>query len=139
MADQAVLTSEAPALAARPGGWPLGLLRATATLYALATVAQPFLAGMFLSGSFTALQAHEATGQAVGGLGVLTLVCSILAWRLRGVSTIAARMSAGLLVADVVEILFGYDRILALHVPLGVGLVLGSGRLALFVWREAGK
>lgn len=116
-------------------GWTLGLFRGVATLYALAAVAQPFLAGLFLSGSFSALKAHEVTGQAVGGLGLLTLVCAILLWRLRGASRAVVGMSAGVLVAVVLELFLGYDRSLALHVPLGVGIVAGVVRLALLSWR----
>jgi hypothetical protein len=55
-----------------------------ATLAALGAVAQPFLAGMFLSGSFSALRAHEVTGQAVGAIAVLALLCAILYWRAVG-------------------------------------------------------
>ena len=118
-------------------GWTLGLFRGVATLYALAAVAQPFLAGLFLSGSFSALKAHEVTGQAVGGLGVLTLGCALLLWRLRGASRAVVGMSAGVLVAVALELFLGYDRSLALHVPLGVGIVAGVVRLALFSWRGA--
>jgi hypothetical protein len=139
VADQAVATTAAPLGAASRPAWPLGLFRGVATLYAVATVAQPFLAGLFLSGSFSALKAHEVTGQAVGGLGIVTLLCAVLLWRLRGTSTMAVRMSAGLLVADILQIILGYDRILALHIPLGVALVMGVGRLAIYAWREAGK
>jgi hypothetical protein len=139
VAEQAVATTAAPLGAASRAGWPLGLFRGVATFYAVATLAQPFLAGMFLSGSFSALKAHEVTGQAIGGLGFLTLLCAVLLWRLRGGSTMAIRMSAGLLVVVVLEILLGYDRILALHIPLGVGLVIGIGRLSVYAWREAGR
>jgi hypothetical protein len=45
----------------------------------------------------------------------------------------------GGLVAVVLQIVLGYSRILVLHVPLGVMLTLGAGRLAYFAWREAGK
>ena len=120
-------------------GWTLGLFRGVATLYALAAVAQPFLAGLFLSGSFSALKAHEVTGQAVGGLGILTLICAILLWRVGGGPVAAVRISGGLLVGVVLQILLGYDRLLALHVPLGVALVAGIGRLGFFAWRQAGK
>ena len=120
-------------------GWTLGLFRGVATLYALAAVAQPFLAGLFLSGSFSALKAHEVTGQAVGGLGALTLVCAILLWRLRGASRAVVGMSAGVLVAVVLELFLGYQRSLALHVPLGVGIVAGVVRLALLSWRGTAR
>lgn len=137
--SQAVLIGDAGSgTRARPR-WPVVLFRATATCYALAAVAQPFLAGLFLSGSFSALKAHEVTGQAVGGLGILTLICAILLWRVGGGSVAAVRISGGLLVAVVLQIILGYDRLLALHVPLGVAMVAGIGRLAYFAWREAGK
>lgn len=141
MADQAVASTVAPPgdAAGRRPGWPVGLFRAVATLYALATVLQPFLAGMFLSGSFGALKAHELTGQAVGGLGILTFVCAVLLWRVRGGSALPVRFAGGLLVATVLQIVIGYSRILVLHVPLGVAMVFGVGRLAVFAWREAGK
>lgn len=137
--SQAVIIGDtASGTGARPR-WPVMLFRATATVYALAAVAQPFLAGLFLSGSFSALKAHEVTGQAVGGLGILTLICAILLWRVGGGSVAAVRISGGLLVGVVLQIILGYDRLLALHVPLGVAMVAGIGRLAFFAWREAGK
>jgi hypothetical protein len=139
VADQAIIAGSARAeVRARPG-WPLPLFRAVATLAALGAILQPFLAGLFLSGSFSALKAHEVTGQAVGGLAVLALVCAILYWRVGGGPVIALRMTGGFLIAVVLQIILGYSRILALHVPLGVGLVIGSGQLAYFVWRKAGK
>jgi hypothetical protein len=94
---------------------------------------------MFLSGSFSALKAHEVAGQAVGGLGILALVCAILDWRLRGGPAMVVRITGGLLIADVLQIFLGYGRILALHVPLGVAIVAGVGRLALLTWRGAEK
>jgi hypothetical protein len=137
--SQAVLIGDAASgTAARPR-WPVVLFRATATAYALAAAAQPLLAGLLLSGSFSALKAHEVTGQAVGGLGILTLICAILLWQVGGGSVAAVRISGGLLVGVVLQIILGYDRLLALHVPLGVAMVAGIGRLALFAWREAGK
>jgi len=137
--SQAVIIGDAASgTRARPR-WPVVLFRATATFYALAAVAQPFLAGLFLSGSFSALKAHEVTGQAVGGLGILTLICAILLWRVGGGPVAAVRISGGLLVAVVLQIILGYDRLLVLHVPLGVAMVAGIGRLAFFAWRGAGK
>ena len=139
MAEQAIITDTARAeVRARPV-WPLQLFRIVATLAALGAVLQPFLAGLFLSGSFSALKAHEVTGQAVGGLAVLALICAILYWRVGGGPVIALRMTGGFLVAVVLQIILGYSRILALHVPLGVVLVIGSGQLANFAWRKAGK
>lgn len=139
MADQAVIADTARA-EARPGaGWTLGVFRIVATLAALGAVAQPFLAGMFLSGSFSALRAHEVTGQAVGAIAVLALLCAILYWRVGGGPVNSIRMTGGFLVAVVLQIVLGYSRILVLHVPLGVMLTLGAGRLAYFAWREAGK
>jgi hypothetical protein len=140
VAEQAVAAATAAPLdpASRPA-WPLGLFRVVATLFALATVLQPFLAGIFLSGSFSALTMHEITGQAVGGLGVLDLICAVLLWRVRGGSSIPVRFAAALLAMAVLQIFMGYGRILALHVPLGVAMVIGVGRLAVYAWREAGK
>lgn len=126
------------ATGARPR-WPLVLFRTTATIYALAAVTEPFLAGLFLSGSFSALKAHQVTGQAIGALGILTLICAILLWRVGGGPVTAVRISGGLLVGVVLQIFLGQDHVLALHVPLGVALVAGIGRLGFFAWRQAGK
>jgi len=139
VADQAVIMGSAQVDARARPGWPLLLFRIVATLAAVGTILQPFLAGLFLSGSFDALKAHEVTGQAVGGIAVLSFLCAILYWRVGGGPVIALRMSGGLLVAVVLQIVLGYSRILALHVPLGVALVIGAGQLAHFAWRRAGK
>lgn len=139
MADQAIITGVASTEARARPGWPLALFRIVATLAAAGAITQPFLAGLFLSGSFSALKAHEVTGQAVGGLALLALASAILYWRVGGGPVIALRMSGGLLVAVVLQIFLGYGRILALHVPLGVAIVIGAGQLAYFAWRKAGK
>lgn len=139
MADQAVIADTARAEPTARPRWPLALFRTVATLAAVGAVLEPFLAGLFLSGSFSALKAHEVAGQIVGAIAMLAFLCAILYWRIGGGPIVGLRMSGGFLIAVVLQIILGYNRILALHVPLGVGLVVGSGQLAYFVWRKAGK
>jgi hypothetical protein len=119
--------------------WPLRLFRTVATLYAVATIAQPFLAGMFLSGQFSALAMHETTATIVGLLGIVTIICSVLLWRIGGTSALPLRISTVLFALIALQIVFGYTKILALHVPLGVALVFGVVRLAVYGWREADR
>lgn len=145
MADQADAITAAPprgpAGARRAGRprWPLRLFRTVTTLYAVSAIAQPFLAGMFLSGQFSALDMHQTNATIVGLLGIAAIICSVLLWRVGGTSALPLRISTVLFALIALQIVFGYLKILALHVPLGVALVFGIVRLAVFGWREADR
>ena len=124
---------EAPP-AAGGGGGVAALFWLTA-VQALLVFTQAALAGQFLNGNPAALDLHEQNAGIIPLLGIAQLVVALRVWRRRGVAWPA--VAAGvLLVAVLLQITFGYARLLAFHVPLGVAifgtslwLLIGTRRL----------
>ncbi|HYZ09050.1 MAG TPA: hypothetical protein VE709_10835 [Pseudonocardiaceae bacterium] len=138
--DTLAAPSERAALPGRTASGPhvtLWLLRAVVTLFVLAVLAQPVLAGLYLSGEFDALPVHAAIA------GVVILLAMVLVGAALLFSTIgrgrfwplpvavAAFLAAGFQTG------FGYARQLGLHIPLGVVIVTAAVLLAVAVWRPA--
>lgn len=115
----------------------LWLLRAVATGFLLAVLAQPVLAGLYLSGEFDALGVHAGNAAAVillamGLISAALLFCTAGRGRfwplpVAVVTFLATGMQTG----------FGYARRLALHIPLGVAIVTLAVLLAIAVWRPS--
>jgi hypothetical protein len=107
------------------------VLRSVVTLEAVLVFVQAALAGQFLSGNAAALAWHERNAELIQLLSLVQLVAAIVAWR-RGGPAWAVPVSALLLLAVGIQVGVGYNRELAIHVPLGVA-ILGSS-----VWLLAG-
>jgi hypothetical protein len=112
-------------------------LRAIVLLHAALVLTQAALAGQFLSGHETWLRVHETNAGIIQLVGLVQLVVAVLVWRPGGGPGWPALASLALLLAEEFQIGFGYARLLALHVPLGVAifgltvaLLVGTGRLA---------
>ncbi|MGH3980283.1 MAG: hypothetical protein ACRDRZ_14975 [Pseudonocardiaceae bacterium] len=125
---------------ARPGPRvTLWLLRGVTTLFLLAVLAQPVLAGMYLSGEWDALAVHSANAGIVILLALVAAAAALLYWLFgRGrfwplPVTIAGFLAAGFQTG------FGYERRLALHIPLGVAIVMLAVLLAIGVWRSGAR
>lgn len=103
----------------------LGALRSVLAIHLLTVVFLGALAGMFLSGNDTAVALHEIASR------VLVVVCLVqiaLTVLLRARHACPAWMlpsAIGILIAELVEIYAGYQRILILHVPLAI-LIFGG-------------
>lgn len=111
--------------------WPLRLLL---TLHLAAVLAQPVLAGRYLTGDIDAIAAHGMVGNLLAVSGLLLVVLTLL-------YAIAGRGRLWVVPAGVVLFLaigvqawVGYTRDLALHVPLGVAVVAASVLLAVWAW-----
>ena len=115
----------------------LWLLRAVVTLFLLAVLAQPVLAGLYLSGEFDALAVHAAIAGVVILLAMVLVGAALLFWTVgRGrfwplPVAVAAFLAAGFQTG------FGYARQLGLHIPLGVLIVTAAVLLAVAVWRPS--
>jgi hypothetical protein len=116
--------------------WPLWVFRILVTAYTLQVFAQAVLAGSFLSGHHGALQAHRVNGTVLEAVGPLLVLSAILVWR--------PGRWAGWPVAAAVLIYFtlglqfglGTSRQLAVHVPLGVLLLVGLSFLCQWCWAQ---
>lgn len=127
--------SRAATAAARPRSGPratLWLLRGVALVAAVAVGAQPVLAGVFLGGESDAITVHSANATALLLLAMLQTVLAVLyAWPgggRRWPILVGVVLFQGL----GIQTGMGHERVLAIHVPLGVALVLAQ--LAFTAW-----
>ena len=104
------------------------LLRAVAVLHAAAVCTQPLLAGLYLNGEGSAIPIHESVGLTAAALCLVQLALTWSATRL----VRPVLFTAAVLTGEALLIHAGYDRELALHIPLGIAVVAGS--VALAVW-----
>jgi hypothetical protein len=114
-------------------------LRAIVLLHATLILAQAAFAGQFLAGHAAWVRVHEANAGIIHLVGFVQLVVAILVWRPGRGPGWPALASLALLLAEELQLGFGYARILALHVPLGVAifgstvaLLVGTRRLTRF-------
>lgn len=77
---------------------------------------------------------HAAVGSAVGGLTLVTIGVAI-AYVARGRGRLWVLPTAVVLfLAEGLQIHFGYARVLAVHIPLGVAVVVAAVLLAIWAW-----
>ncbi len=104
------------------------------TVHALAVLAQPVLAGLFLTGDIDAIGVHGVVGSLLALVGMVAIAV-VLAYVLGGRGRLWVLPVAVLLfLADAFQIAAGYERQLELHIPLGVAIVVISVLLAAWAW-----
>jgi hypothetical protein len=106
----------------------LRLLRGVLLIHLLAVIAQATLAGKFLSGSATALSWHEMTARAVAAICLLQIAATVPLRVRSGCPTWMLTSAIAILLAEVLETYSGYRGILAVHVPLAMGIFGGIMR-----------
>lgn len=111
--------------------WPL---RAVLTAHLLMVLAQPWLAGRYLTGDVDAIAVHGLVGSLLAAVGMLAVAATLL-YVLGGRGRLwVAPVAVALFLADGVQIGAGYARDLGLHVPLGVAITVSSVLLAAWAW-----
>jgi hypothetical protein len=129
-------TQSAPSPKPRVTLW---LLRALLTVQAVAAVAQPVIAGRYLSGDFDALAIHAAVAGLMMLATIAAFVAAVLYWfASRGAGWPALTLVA-LLVAVIAQMALGAIRVLAIHIPLGVAIVAIAVALAVWSFRPAAQ
>jgi hypothetical protein len=123
--------SQSPALRR----WPLLALRVTAALVALLALGQPFLAGGFLQGYYPLLNTHMVAAMILATAVLLSALAGLLLWRPGGGPATFALQYGILLVFCAAQISLGFDRVLLLHIPLGVGIFMMSEKFVTDVFR----
>lgn len=109
-------------------------LRLLVTVHLVAVLAQPVLAGRFLTGDVDAITAHGTVGSSLAAVGLGLIVLTLL-YVLAGRGKLwVAPVGVVLFLADGIQIGAGHARNLALHIPLGVTIVVASVLLAIWVW-----
>ncbi|MGI8691491.1 MAG: hypothetical protein ACR2JK_01135 [Geodermatophilaceae bacterium] len=112
-------------------------LRAGFGVMAGLAVAQPVLAGSYLSGNLDAISVHTAIGGTLPVVGFLALILAVLHWWPGRGPAWPALVMVVLTVLIVVQANAGYSRTLGLHVPLGVAIV--GTTVGLFGWSVFGR
>lgn len=115
----------------------LQVLRVVAVLHSLAFLAQPVFAGGYLMGDVDALAWHDVNAFVVTGLDVIQLGCAVVFfWKGRGRAwPIWASLAIALAVE--VQVGMGYERLLVVHLPLGVSLAVGQVLATVWLFRAA--
>jgi len=125
---------------APPGRGPrvsLRVLRVVAVLHSLAFLAQPVFAGGYLMGDVDSLTLHDINAFVITGLDVVQLVSAIVYfWGGRGRAwPIWASLAVALAVE--VQVGMGYERLLVVHLPLGVALTVAQILTTVWLFRAA--
>ncbi|MBB4909309.1 hypothetical protein [Actinophytocola algeriensis] len=111
----------------------LWFLRVATTVHLVLVLAQPVLAGLFLTGDVDAITVHGTVGSALAAVSLvqigLTLVYVFRRGRLWVLPVVVA-----LFLAVGAQIGLGFSRVLEVHVPLGVAIATASVLLAVWVW-----
>lgn len=97
-----------------------------AITHAVLVLAQPFLAGLSLEGQSYALDLHYMNGMLIMGVAALQLVSALLWWKPGGGTARPLTISVVLLSAELAQFLLGTSGSFALHLPLGIFVVLAS-------------
>lgn len=135
-------TIKAPRATRVPVGGPratLWLLRVTATVQAALAVLQPVLAGWYLSGDYDALGVHDSNAGFLAFAVMGTFVGSLLYWLPGHGRGWPVLVPVALFAALVFQFGAGYNRELALHIPLGVGIVATSVLFAVWAWSSGAR
>lgn len=112
-------------------------LRIGLTAHLLAVLAQPVLAGLYLTGDVDAIGVHATVASTIAGLTTL-LVGIALGYVTVGRGRLwPLPAMVALFLLEGFQIGAGYARELQLHVPLGVAVVVASVLLAAWVWTPA--
>ncbi|HEY0688149.1 MAG TPA: hypothetical protein VGD71_03840 [Kribbella sp.] len=116
--------------------WPLWLYRGSSTVFAILVVAQPVLAGQFLSGAYSALLLHSTNANVIAGAAFIVLAAAIVFHVLGRGPRWPIAVSAAEFGVVTLQVTAGHLRWMALHIPLGVGVVALSILLAAESWRK---
>jgi hypothetical protein len=119
--------------------WPKWLFRAAITCDAVFAFAQAVLAGGFLAGHYDFLAMHKENATITGITGIVVILTAVLQWKPGGGPGWPIAVSAVLFAAEAGQIMTGYGRILAVHVPLGVLIIVGIVKLLTWAWRAPAR
>ena len=114
-------------------------LRMAITAHLVAVLAQPILAGRYLTGDVDAITAHGAVGTSLAALDLLVIAAAV-AYVAGGRGPLWVLPAAVLLFLAVgLQIGMGYARQLGVHVPLGVVVVTASVLFTAWVWTPSAR
>ncbi|QCO98449.1 hypothetical protein FCN77_13055 [Arthrobacter sp. 24S4-2] len=109
----------------------------TSTAAAVMLFDQAVFAGQFLSGSYDSLHLHRENATFAGVSVLISAVAAVLLrWPGRGPwwPIVACVGTFGLIG---LQIVLGFTRVISVHVPLGVAILMTATALAVWAWRRA--
>jgi uncharacterized membrane protein YgdD (TMEM256/DUF423 family) len=110
--------------------------RISVVLHAVLIAGQVLSSGFLFAGSRAALMAHERGAQ-INQTVCLVVLALALVLRKRGqVSRPVVIVAAVLFFGEALQTALGYNHLLAIHVPLGVAIVIGNVRLLDLVFQR---
>jgi hypothetical protein len=128
--------SHQPVLRPRATLWTL---RIVLVLHASLVVAQPILAGYFLSGEVDAIDIHGPIGSSLWMISLIQFVVAMFYWRPGGGRLWPAGVTILLFFAEFLQLIFGYAQNFAIHVPLGTAIVVGVVTLTIWSFRPSAR
>ncbi|TWD79328.1 hypothetical protein FB561_0385 [Kribbella amoyensis] len=114
-------------------------LRIVLLLHAALVVAQPILAGYFLSGEVDAMAIHGPIGSTVWMVAMTQFAVAVLYWRPGGGRAWPALVTLVLFFAEFVQLTFGYLQNFAVHVPLGTAIVTTVVLMSVWSFRASAR
>jgi hypothetical protein len=109
------------------------------TVEALLALGQPILIGSFLQGNYRALALHQTNASLTGIAAFVMAMTSVLYWRPGRGRAWPVWLCLGVAAAVVTQIILGYSRILAIHIPLGVLIIAADLLLVVWAWRPGAR
>jgi hypothetical protein len=98
---------------------------------------QAVLAGQFMSGTIESLEFHSVAASLADGVVLLALIAAGVARYKHRYSWWPVGWTFLLLAALQLQEFAGEQRILTIHVPLGVFLIMSVSWLTIWAWRES--
>ncbi|QNE18897.1 hypothetical protein F1D05_14500 [Kribbella qitaiheensis] len=117
----------------------LWAFRLVLLLHMCLVVAQPVMAGYYLSGDADAMNVHSPIGSTLWMLCMLQFVVALLYWRPGGGRLWPAGITLALFFAEFLQMIFGHSQQLAIHVPLGTAIVVGVVALTSWSFRPSAR
>jgi hypothetical protein len=118
-----------------PRPWALWLFRVVVSVEAVLAMGQAVLAGGFLAGHYGMLDLHAANAAATAVTAVVLTVVAVVMWRPGGGAGWPAVACGALFAVEGVQMGLGYGRVLLVHVPLGVSIIVCITLLLVWAWR----
>ncbi|GAA1873780.1 hypothetical protein GCM10009836_63500 [Pseudonocardia ailaonensis] len=115
--------------------WPGWAFRITSTVAAVMLFDQAVFAGQFLSGTYDSLLVHRENATYAGISVLVSLVAAVLVLRPGRGPWLPLAATLGVFGMVALQIVFGFERALTLHVPLGVLTILCAAAIAVWAWR----
>lgn len=115
------------------------LLRVVVLVSALLLLTQPVLAGRSLDGSGAALRLHMTVAVVFLGVAIVQDVVAIVWWRATEGAGWVPIVAVASHLLGLLQMELGHARTFALHLPVGIALVLLAAALVVGAWTRFGQ